>query len=96
MGNLAVSNEKIAEHVTTYGSDLLMIWYTIFRVLTTFSDDEMYTSVTYIKHEWGISNNQAKIQVPGFKASLFKSSCCNLNKILSFIQLTRDREGLYH
>ena len=45
---------------------------------------------------WGISNNQAKIQVPGFKASLFKSSCCNLNKILSFIQLTRDREGLYH
>ena len=44
---------------------------------------------------WGISN-QAKIQVPEFKASLFKSSCCNLNKILSFIQLTRDREGLYY
>ena len=37
-----------------------------------------------------------RLQVPGFKSSLFKSSCCNLNKILSFIQLTRDREGLYH
>ena len=35
------------------------------------------------------------LQVPSFKALLCKSSYCNFNKILSIIQLIRNREKVY-
>ena len=121
MGNLAVSNGKIAEHVTTHGlwltddivynfqgleyifkwrnvhfSHLHKVWGNSIQVESSENPEFGISTCFPFSKLWGFQTTRPRLQVPGFKASLFKSNCCNLNKNSVFHTIHHGREGLYH